>query len=262
MIIGGRYGSQNTKGISYTELEYDYAVSKRIPILAFIKRDTLIFPEHFETAPENSEKLRVFKEKVCTGRTVKFIDGSTAVEALVLQSLIKAFAENPQQGWVRTPKIDNSQLLEANYKLKEENSHLKESLLEFEKINDFSTIENSGCKLYGDYGLRYGNVEKMNIRGFQKIFSWKKLFLEFGANLTSPLYVGKAMTALNNIIKEYSGMESPHVNSTCFHAIKVNFLSYGLIETIDIEGKGEFIQLTNIGLKYLKDNADELSKHH
>ena len=36
LIIGERYGSLNeTTGLSYTEMKYDYAVSKNIPVLVF-----------------------------------------------------------------------------------------------------------------------------------------------------------------------------------------------------------------------------------
>ena len=36
LIIGGRYGSLTPEGISYTEKEYDYAVSLGLKVLAFI----------------------------------------------------------------------------------------------------------------------------------------------------------------------------------------------------------------------------------
>src|SRR5215510_13194150 len=36
VIIGGRYGSVDDTGISYTEREYDYAVRRGIPVLAFL----------------------------------------------------------------------------------------------------------------------------------------------------------------------------------------------------------------------------------
>jgi hypothetical protein len=32
LIIGGRYGSTTSEGISYTEKEYDYAVGKRLKV--------------------------------------------------------------------------------------------------------------------------------------------------------------------------------------------------------------------------------------
>jgi hypothetical protein len=36
LIIAGRYGNLSSDGSSFTEKEYEYAVSKRIPVLAFI----------------------------------------------------------------------------------------------------------------------------------------------------------------------------------------------------------------------------------
>ena len=39
VIIAGRYGSLAPDGISYTEKEYDYAVSKGIRVLAFVRNE-------------------------------------------------------------------------------------------------------------------------------------------------------------------------------------------------------------------------------
>ena len=36
LIIGGRYGSVSPEGVSYTEKEYQYAIEKKIPVLAFL----------------------------------------------------------------------------------------------------------------------------------------------------------------------------------------------------------------------------------
>ena len=36
LVIGGRYGSITEDGISYTEKEYDYALSKEKVVLAFV----------------------------------------------------------------------------------------------------------------------------------------------------------------------------------------------------------------------------------
>ena len=45
LIIGGRYGSINSStGFSFTEQEYDYAIEKNIPVLAFIHRNPASFP--------------------------------------------------------------------------------------------------------------------------------------------------------------------------------------------------------------------------
>ena len=39
VIVAGRYGSLADDHISYTEKEYEYAVEKKIPVLAFLHRD-------------------------------------------------------------------------------------------------------------------------------------------------------------------------------------------------------------------------------
>lgn len=53
LIIGGRYGSTDEEGISYTEREYDLAVEQSIPVLAFLHGDPGTIPaEKFELEPE------------------------------------------------------------------------------------------------------------------------------------------------------------------------------------------------------------------
>lgn len=39
LILGGRYGSMGAEGLSYTEMEYRYALSVNKPTIAFIHRD-------------------------------------------------------------------------------------------------------------------------------------------------------------------------------------------------------------------------------
>src|SRR5262245_31138897 len=39
VILGGRYGTPSDDGKSYTEKEFEYAVSRNIPVLAFLHAD-------------------------------------------------------------------------------------------------------------------------------------------------------------------------------------------------------------------------------
>src|SRR4030067_399075 len=39
VVVGGRYGSIGPSGISYTEMEYRYALEKDRPIIAFLHRN-------------------------------------------------------------------------------------------------------------------------------------------------------------------------------------------------------------------------------
>ena len=65
LVIGGKYGSMDETGISYTEKEYDFAVSQRIPVLAFLHSDPETIPVgKSEKDAGLREKLETFKLKV------------------------------------------------------------------------------------------------------------------------------------------------------------------------------------------------------
>ena len=88
LIIAGRYGSVDENGISYTEREYDYAVSKGITVLAFIHNDTASLPAgRVDTEPSLIERLRLFKEKVSQKRLVSCWNNREQLKANIIISL-------------------------------------------------------------------------------------------------------------------------------------------------------------------------------
>ncbi|MDR2894859.1 MAG: DUF4062 domain-containing protein [Alistipes sp.] len=56
LIIGGRYGSMDDTGMSYTEKEFDYAISKGINVLAFLHSDPTALPEDKKETDEKHLK--------------------------------------------------------------------------------------------------------------------------------------------------------------------------------------------------------------
>ena len=80
LIIGGRYGSLTEDGISYTEKEFDYAVSRGIKVIALIHDtpDQLPFSK-VDASEATQKKLSAFREKVRTGRLVKFWNGLLSI---------------------------------------------------------------------------------------------------------------------------------------------------------------------------------------
>jgi hypothetical protein len=102
LIIGGRYGTVDEGGISYTEKEYDYAVSIGKPILSFVNSS----PENLsvsksELDPKRRKKLDLFKTKVTKNKLVKFWDTSDKLASQVIVSLTDAINRYPQAGWIR-----------------------------------------------------------------------------------------------------------------------------------------------------------------
>jgi hypothetical protein len=91
LILAGRYGSLDDEGVSYTEREYDYAVSRGITVLAFIHSDIPSLPaSKVDSDPSVVQRLKEFKEKVGKRRLVSF--WKTRDE-------LRSIADMPGVGW-------------------------------------------------------------------------------------------------------------------------------------------------------------------
>ena len=106
LIIGGKYGSLAPEGISYTEKEYDYAISMGLKVLAFIHRK----PEEIVLAKSEMDhelrsKLAAYREKVSRGRLVSFWTSAEELPKLVAVSLKTTERIHPAVGWVRANQM-------------------------------------------------------------------------------------------------------------------------------------------------------------
>ena len=121
LVIGGRYGSVDDDGISYTEKEYDYAVATKKAILVFIHNAPMSLPMNkSEIEPAKREKLEQFKKKASDKRLIKQWDSAAKLSTAVVLSLTEAFERYPGKSWVRQEGSDNQQLKDelAWYKAK------------------------------------------------------------------------------------------------------------------------------------------------
>ena len=126
LIIGGKYGSMTEGGISYTELEFDYAKSKGIPVLAFLHNNIDIIPSHkVEMETNVRAKLEQFKEKVKKGRLVQFWDSPENLTSQVIISLMQTIKTRPGVGWVRANVATNEESLQELNDLRKEVEQLR-----------------------------------------------------------------------------------------------------------------------------------------
>ncbi|HEX8773705.1 MAG TPA: DUF4062 domain-containing protein [Pyrinomonadaceae bacterium] len=107
VIIGGRYGSLSPSGVSYTQMEYEYAVSQGKPIIGFIHRDPGSIPaSKTEQSEEGRAKLESFlelvKRKVC-----KYWTTPSELGSVVSRSLVQLIKKKPAIGWIRADLISD-----------------------------------------------------------------------------------------------------------------------------------------------------------
>lgn len=108
LILGGRYGTLAPDGVSYTEKEYDYALSKGIKKVALIHgAPEQLRPPKRELEAEQISRFEKFREKVCTGRHVAFWHNKKDLAGKVALSMHTAIKKFPAIGWIRNATVKN-----------------------------------------------------------------------------------------------------------------------------------------------------------
>jgi hypothetical protein len=181
LIIGGRYGSLTPEGISYTEKEYDYAISVGLRVLAFIHESPDDIPVgKSDIDPDLREKLAAFRDKACQGRLVKFWTKAEELPGIVALSLSKTIKVHPAIGWVRADNVANDELLGDINILRKENEHLRSKLLDLQSTvgepePELASLDDQveltitfRAKKYEHY---YTETEKQSI-SWGELFAW------------------------------------------------------------------------------------------
>ncbi len=104
LIIGKRYGSINEKtGLSYTEMEYDFAKQLGIPILVFAIDECVDLDEtKKEKDIQKIDALHSFRQKVLNNRLATIWKTQDELISAVAVSISRAIKEMPRKGWQRT----------------------------------------------------------------------------------------------------------------------------------------------------------------
>lgn len=105
VVLGSRYGSRDSTGIGYTQKEYEYAVEKGIPVIAFVHSDPQSRPQRF--SEDTEEGKRQFEQFRGSLRTRLCKDWSNVYElgAVVSRSLSQLIKKNTRPGWVRADQV-------------------------------------------------------------------------------------------------------------------------------------------------------------
>jgi len=128
LILAGRYGSCGPEGISYTEMEYRYALSINKPIIAFLHKDPgTIQANKCESSKDGKEKLAIFRafveQKLC-----KQWSSPADLGSVVSRSLVQLIKSTPAVGWVRADELPDKdaalELLRLRQRVEELESEL------------------------------------------------------------------------------------------------------------------------------------------
>lgn len=254
VVIGGRYGSLGPTGISYTQMEYEYAISQNKPIIGFLHKDPSSIPvKKTEKTPENQVKLDQFRtlvqQKMC-----KYWLTPSDLGSVVSRSLVMLIKSTPAVGWVRADLLPDTNTTEELLRLRQQIDELQNQLVESQQFlpMGFEDLSQGDDVILVKYKYILGKSMTWDNHEFktspditiQSVYdtTWNNIF-----SLISPLLIDEASDnilrrALTSVIEgeivsyirtreDFEGyaLMRIDIDDNDFNMIKVQFLALKLI---------------------------------
>ena len=253
LIIGGRYGSENSEGISYTQMEFQYALDTGKPIISFLHKHPESIPSgKCENDIVKLEKLDRFRD-LAKKKLVKFWDTPEELGSAVSRSMVKLIRDFPAEGWVKAGSITNNQSLKELVRLQKENSELLQQLHKISTeapkgTEDYAQGEDVVKIYYTFSAYRIGGYEQERFNcEYEEIFSWNEIFSAVAPAMIDGCSESMLEYRLNDFIGEnnnwnederFNGLGdagSYFIKQESFDQIKIQLRALGYIALSDKE---------------------------
>lgn len=262
LIVAGRYGSVNEdKGISYTQMEYEYALETGKPVIAFLHKEPgKISNEKCDNEEGKRKKLEEFKTSI-QERLVRYWTTPQELGSVVSRSMIKLIKSTPAVGWVKADSIVDEKSVKEIAALQKENSELK-NLLELNKTTapkGSEKLAQGKNKILINFNFKGYCVDSFGENEYyledKFNFTWDDIFSFIG-----PSFMGETYTdeTFYNLLGKFIEDEKKVIDYLCnkypdygFGEFCINQKSYNLIK----------IQFKALGLITYIINKDNHSKH-
>ncbi|MEM9616418.1 MAG: DUF4062 domain-containing protein [Pseudomonadota bacterium] len=263
LIVAGKYGSLAEDGISYTEKEYEYAVSNGIPVLSLINQSPESLPkDKTETDQELQAKLTKFSSRVASEAVVDFWNTPDEAATKALAALSQAVVSHPGVGWTRANAVAGEDLLREINELRKHNEHLEKRIRNFDaRVSDvfadlnLASLDENFTIRYVGHSDRYKSSVKISL-------SWGDILRVIGPNFRTYSTAYAAQTALGSYIQTDvdTKWNNIAINSRDAESILMHLEVIGFLEAKELQSKGGgqhvYHRLTRAGMvEMLRRNA-------
>lgn len=259
VVIGGKYGSLDDFGISYTKKEYDYAISQNKPVAAFLHEDpTKLALENSELNAETREKLTEFREKIENAHHCKYWSSSDGLGGKVAKSMNLFFRSKPGVGWIKANTLPQ----EVTEKIQTYVNRIEEletelSRVSYQKPEGIEDLESGNDGVSLSISVKYPGKDDSHIVKVDT--SWDELFVYVGPSVENPItsqsYRSQLAQSCKRIyLKKKKGIKIRHatIGVEDFQIVKYQLFALGLVEKYSREGGNEkYWGLTKYGERKL-----------
>jgi hypothetical protein len=251
LIVGARYGSVDAEGVSFTEREFDYAQSQGKVVVALLHNDIENLPmKNFDADPSLKSKLDAFRDKVKTGRMIRYWSNRDQLIAAMMQAIVKAITTYPAPGWIRGDAAASDEIMQKLEQLRTAHDELlaahRELVLENSaKLDNLATLSDL-------FSIRFGYYISNSRRSGTLTLKWADILKIVGPNLYSPSGPLVIAGNLKRYIYDADKLRSNiSINEMDADTVKVHLAALGLLKIDAATSKGggvlEFVSLTDKG---------------
>lgn len=246
LILAGRYGSIGPDGLSYTEMEYRYAVETEKPIIAFLHGNLGAIPSSkAEDSPEARRKLAEFRSLAQT-RLCKMWETPQELGSVVSRSITRLTKSTPAIGWVRADKTASKDAEIEILRLKLEIDKLKTELLTKHSNTAIDTTlysqGNDSIKLNYVFSARRNDSAFHADHDGTFYTTWNAIFAAVAPYLIDSIYEAYFIKIINEFIEkeciyivdstnqyDIETIDDFRISKTDFQTLKIQFRALGLI---------------------------------
>jgi len=253
LILAGRYGSVASDGISYTEKEYDYAISAGKPVLSFLLKDvSQLTLSKIDSNTSLVSKMEAFRNKVLSsGRIAKFWNNGDQLAAEVVLTLTHAIKRYPQPGWVRGDQLASNELLQEVNDLLRQNEELNRQISENQPTIPVSELAPLTDSYVVNYRRRSSSRLGSEIQDASTQMTWQEISLAVLQDLSKSQTMDALELRLRRHLRESHGITASSIHASSMRQIVVQLELLGLISSkvspSTQGGKKEFFSRTAAG---------------
>lgn len=195
LIIAERYGTIGTDEagckISYTEMEFNYAIARNKPIIALLHRKPEDLPSRYtESTNIGKRRLSQFRQKAECDRMVMYWNTKENLHICVVNSLRKMIKDTTEAiGWVRADFLEGK--LRVEYPI---------DTVKDEVVQSFTDIGDSD---------QYDRFMQLDYRNKERIMKDKPSLMAIGGFINECRHIEKTRKVIESL-PSYYAMDSEH----------------------------------------------------
>jgi hypothetical protein len=265
VVVGARYGSTTSDGLSFTEKEYRYALEKGIPVIGFVHAQPESIPQgKAESSTDGRQRLEEFR-KLVQSKLCKTWSSPAELGAVVSRSLTQLIKRNPRPGWVRSDRLAsseaNEEILRLRHAIDKKDEEIGRLTAAQSAVSDALAQGSDQLELafsvsLSDPTLPY--AERASRFSSQIVVTWDEVYKSFAPHLLTPTKFSGIKSGINRLVREKKLDEVqdmyPDLNVGAFNVsdstlqmIFVQFTAMNFLEISNAEDKeGKPYKLTTL----------------